>query len=250
MLKKHLKLMALAVVSITLHEKIVAGDHGQSNHHAIVGVVARNQFDADILDLAPSIHYSGVSYDINRKETDEERARYYAAISLILNNRCIENVESDQGEQKELLFIHIPSILSASSLSVIPEEGSHDSDNYSIDSNVTDNRSKDVNVGIFYDDQGSSCSIQSLCREISCMDYSQMSGSTISLDAIDGLDEDDFGIALLHFRNQADNETRRFYELGEVDSALYLELSNSKVPFNTPQDNSPKSGRSNDGNQA
>jgi len=143
MLGKHFKFMFLVIFHMILSEKIMSSESSLPNN---------NQLVVYQLDLRPSERYSGVSYDVNRKETDDEKMLYYTTMSSVFGRRLQNNVTSLQGAEKNSLFITMPEVISASSLSIISEENDNDSDGDNQDLMVTQAWSENVNVSVFFDD--------------------------------------------------------------------------------------------------
>ena len=187
MLKIHLKLMAFVMVSITFYEKIITSDDEQSNNNS-------NQMVVYQLDLRPSARYAGVLYDANKKETEEEHARYHAAVHRVLRNRYHNNLTADQVEQRNLLFIAMPAVLSASSLSIVQEEGSKDSDDDSEDSVETNKWSTDVDVSVCEDVDSTAAAIAVVRRSASFHSCGEQSDASVDSKDVHDFNDADFGI--------------------------------------------------------
>src|SRR3990167_5344326 len=181
MVRKYLKFMSGIMISIVLCEKVVTSDDNQLHENN------NNQLVVYQLDLRPSERYGGISYDMNKQETDEERYLYYAMVSSVFRNRLQNNITASQIAERNLLFIAIPeTISSASGLSAIQEvdDAATDSQRSSISDLWSINNNDEA---IFYHDN-----VDSLCNSIaqirassSLIIFPELSQSSIYFDEID-----------------------------------------------------------------
>lgn len=104
MLKMYSKLMFFAVTVMQFSAVVIASDN-EAEISKVVTIIPK----LDLLDIRPSIHYSHVMYDVNRRESEADAEKFRLFMSALLLGDHREDRMLKEQEKKNRLSIMIPS---------------------------------------------------------------------------------------------------------------------------------------------